>query len=449
MQALSFRGIWGAVHAKIIGRKFFHDVGVLTAANLVGAAFSLIKGILVARWLGPELYGIVALVMSYPGVVFAFFDARSSEASVKYLGEFHSRGERNQVLALCKLGYAVDFAVAALAFATVLVTANWAAVRIAHRPEAAGLMIVYSAAFLSRSLDGTSYAVLATLKRFPTIAWVRSVTNLVNDVLVVGFVLSGYQVAGVIWGSAIGMVITGLVYGVTAHSLIHRTWGASWFYGALSALTGRGREIFWFLTNSNLNALLGMVSKQLDVAILGYFRTPTEVGYYKVGKSLAGKVGYVSGPLQSVSYPELVRLWSLGDGLAFRRKLKRLAWFIGLPLGLVTLLGVAVLRQLIELLVGKAYLPAVFAAQLLFASTAWQSVFFWLRPAYMASDSIRAWVIIASIFTCTLMVTWIFVVPAWGYVGVAASLLVIGIFHDSYCTLFLSRQMREHYGLDG
>jgi len=150
-----------------------------------------------------------------------------------------------------------------------------------------------------------------------------------------------------------------------------------------------------------------------------------------------------------VSYPDLVRLWSLGDSLAFRRKLKRLALFVGLPLGLVTLLGVVVLRQLIELLVGKAYLPAVLAAQLLFASTAWQSVFFWLRPAYMACDSIGKWVIIASLFNCTLLVTWIFVVPAWGYVGVAASLLVIGIFHDFYGTLFLSRQMRKHPGLEG
>ncbi len=440
MQALSLKGLWGVVYEKIIGRKFFQDVGVLTAANLVGAVMSLVKGILVARWLGPELYGVAALIMSYPGVVFAFFDARSSEASVKYLGEFHSRGERNRVLAMCKLGYAVDFVVAALAFAAVLVTANWAADRIVHRPEAAGLVIVYSAAFLPRSLAGTSYAVLATLKRFPMIAWVRSATNLVQDVLIVGFVLSGYEAAGVIWGGAIGLAITGLVYGVTAHSLIHRTWGASWFYGTLSALTGRGREIFWFLTNSNLNALLGMMSKQLDVAILGYFRTPTEVGYYNVGKSLAGKVGHVSGPLQSVSYPELVRLWSLGDGAAFRREIKKLAWQVGLPIGLLALSGVFLVRPVLLFLVGEAYLPAVLAAQLFLVSASWQSVFFWLRPSYMAANRLGTFVVISGAFTTALMLGWLATVSAWGYIGLIVVSLIITLSHDYYLTSLLYRR---------
>ena len=64
---------------------------ILTVANLAGAALSLIQGVLIARWLGPESYGVAALVMSYPDLVYTFFDARSSDASVKYLGEFHAR----------------------------------------------------------------------------------------------------------------------------------------------------------------------------------------------------------------------------------------------------------------------------------------------------------------------------------------------------------------------
>jgi O-antigen/teichoic acid export membrane protein len=61
--------------------------------------------------------------MSYPTLVYTFIDARTSEASVKFLAEFHVRNERDRILAMCKLGYALDFAIASLAFLVVAISA--------------------------------------------------------------------------------------------------------------------------------------------------------------------------------------------------------------------------------------------------------------------------------------------------------------------------------------
>ncbi|MBC7104723.1 MAG: oligosaccharide flippase family protein, partial [Firmicutes bacterium] len=124
----------GQLCREILARPFVRHVGALTMANGVSAVLSFAQGILVARWLGPELYGVAALVMSFPAMVYTFFDARSAEASVKYLSEFHARGERERVLAMCKVGYAVDLAVAAVAFSGVVATAPWAASSVVHRP---------------------------------------------------------------------------------------------------------------------------------------------------------------------------------------------------------------------------------------------------------------------------------------------------------------------------
>ena len=81
--------------------------------------------------------------MSYPSLISSFFDARSSEASIKYMSEFHARGERDRVLATCKLGYAVDFAIGSLALLVVVVSADWAAQSIVNHPEAPCFIIVY------------------------------------------------------------------------------------------------------------------------------------------------------------------------------------------------------------------------------------------------------------------------------------------------------------------
>jgi O-antigen/teichoic acid export membrane protein len=68
-QTLSLPALWATFHTRVIERKFVRDVGVITVANGLGAALSLVQGILVAPWLGPELYGVTVLVMSHSGLV--------------------------------------------------------------------------------------------------------------------------------------------------------------------------------------------------------------------------------------------------------------------------------------------------------------------------------------------------------------------------------------------
>jgi len=346
--------MWRTIHDKVIRRRFVQDVGVLMAANFVRASLGFAQGIFVARWLGPEAYGVAALVMTYPALVYTFFDARSGEMSVKYLTEFHARGERDHVLAICKLGYAVDFGIAALTFLLVLGTASWAAVHVAHRPEAVGLISVYAAAFLPRALVGTSHAVLATVGNFRTIAVLVVLTEVLRVVLVVGMVV-GWGLSGVVWGNAIAMVATGLFYGLIAFKHIKRTWNASWLKGNWGFLVGRGREIFSFLAYNDLNSLLGMISKQLDIILLGYFRNPMEVGYYRLAKNFANTVGYLVDPLQSVSYPDLARLWGLGQKQVLRQKVQKLALRIGVPLGLAVLLAIPLIPFILPTLVGHTY----------------------------------------------------------------------------------------------
>src|SRR5215510_14534197 len=112
VQTWSLQVVCETIRTTILKRKFVRDVGVLTVANVIVAALSFVQGIVVARWLGPQLYGITVLVMSYPNLLFAFFDARSVEVSMLYLAEFHVRQERDCLLAMCKIGYTVDVMIA-------------------------------------------------------------------------------------------------------------------------------------------------------------------------------------------------------------------------------------------------------------------------------------------------------------------------------------------------
>jgi len=378
--------------------------------------------------------------MSYPALVYTFFDARSPEASVKYLSEFHVRGERDRALVMCKIGYAVDFVIASLAFLVILATAAWASCHIAHRPEAVGLILIYGAAFLPRALSGTSRAVLATLGRFPMIAWLDTATTFLRVGLVLGLVLSGWQIAGVVWGNAIAMLVTGVLYGAVAYRLVRSTWGASWMQGKWNELKGKRREIFGFLAYNDLNALIGMIPKQLDIVLLGYFRNPTEVGYYKLAKSFSGGIGYFVSPLQSVTYPKLAQIWGIRDREGFRRHVRRLAFGVGIPLGLAILLGIAFVPFIVPLLVGETYLSAIVAMQFLLVGSAVWLAFFWLRPMYLAAGEIR---LLAQLWGCLAalsVVGFFLIIPQFGFVGLAIWQAILACVQHLVGTLLIRKR---------
>jgi O-antigen/teichoic acid export membrane protein len=429
-QALSLPGLWTAMSGRVFARKFACNVGILTVANLAGAALSLIQGVLIARWLGPESYGVAALVMSYPDLVYTFFDARSSDASVKYLGEFHARGERERAVAMCKVGYLVDLAMVITAFVVVLATASWAARNIAHCPDVAWLVLVYSAALVPRALVGTSYAMLVTLARFPLIALLDITITVLRTGVVLGLVLAGWQVTGVIWGNAAATIAAGALYGLVGYVLARRAWGASWLQGRWSDLKGYRPAILRFLAYNDLNALLGMIPKQLDVVLLGYFRNPMEVGYYRLARSFANVVSYLVAPLQSVTYPELARLWGSGDRQGLRRRLRQLTWQVGVPLAMAVLLGTAFVPFLLPPLVGVAYRPAILATQILLVGSAIWLALFWLRLIYFVADRIARWMVGISVYSAAFLILSLLTITELGYLGMAGSLLVVTtLFH--------------------
>jgi O-antigen/teichoic acid export membrane protein len=443
LQTFSLTTLWRGFRRRVVERKFVRDVGMLTVANLVRASLNFVQGILVARWLGPELYGLTALVMSYPSLVYAVFDARSVQASVKYLSEYHALGERDRALAMCKLGYVVDLLIAFLTFLVLMLTAHLAAQSIAHNSAAAGLMILYGGALIPHALVGTSNAILATLGRFSFIASIEIVTTVVRTVLVVGSVLGGWQVAGVVCANALAAAATGLLYGAVAWVLIRRSWGVSIFQGKLGALKGGRREIFAFLAYNDLNAFIGIIPKQLDTLLLGYFRNPTEVGYYKLAKSLSAVTNYLLGPLRSVAYPELSRLWGLGRRDAFSRKVRRLAICIAFPLGMAVLLASGFIPFALPVLVGEIYLPAVGATQLLFISSAVPIAFFWLRLIYLAKGHVRQLFILNSSVTAIFTVILPFVIRDWGYMGASAWMLARSVVANAAAGVWLWKEREE------
>jgi O-antigen/teichoic acid export membrane protein len=277
------------------------------------------------------------------------------------------------------------------------------------------------------------------------IASIDTITCLVRVGLVLSFVLLGWQLTGIVLGNVIATVCSGILYGTSAHALTRSRWNTSWLRGTLQALKGRQREILGFLVYNNLNALFGLIPKQLDVVLLGYFRSPTEVGYYKLAKSLSAVVGYLVGPLQSATYPELVHLWERGDVKELRHKIGILAFRVGLPFALATLTSIPFVAPMLTWLAGEAYLPAVLATQLLVVNMAVWLTFFWLRPLYLSTGRVKSWMVGIAVYACCFVVLAFLAAQFGGYMGLTATLMLVnGLFHIVMAVMVHKLYRRGH-----
>ena len=427
MQVASSPGLLTAARTKIIADKFFRNVGVLTLASVIGAALSLGQGVFVARWLQPELFGLAALITYFPSLIFSIFDVRSGDALVKYLSEAYGRDDRERFLALWKFGYILDFAMALLALIVVLLMASWAARNIAGRPDLVNLIIVSAASMIPTAFVRMSQTTLNTLGRFTVIGWAEISTQLLRTVLVVVLVVLGFGLHGVIWGNAVAMIMSGIFYTVIAGALIYRRYGTAPLRGSWRSLRGQRRELFKFLAYNDLTVLLLVIPAQLDILVLGYLRGPVEVSYYKLAKSFASVTSYISTPLQQVAYPEIAKLWGIGNKLSFRNRVYDLAIKIGMPLGILSLLSIVIIPFALPVLVGSAFLNAVFATQLLMISSSVGLTFFWLKPVFFTQGRLRQWFLTSGVVILLFAAIYPFLALQFGYVGAAVSYLALNV----------------------
>lgn len=393
-----------------------HDAGVLTTAEAAVAVITVAQGLLLARWLGPSRYGLVALVTAVPATVLALLSPDSVHATVRYLAQREAAGDPRGALGVIRLATGVDAAVGMATLVLVAASSPLVVHRVLHG-EASGWLVVVAAAGMALAAPAEATgAVLFHARRFHFAAILRVAGSLVRAVLMVGLVAAGHGVAGAVAGGAIASAAGALATVLLGSREARRRWGGRWTAASTADLREHRREMLRFLAWTDLGGLLGTATKQLDVVIVGSVAGTAAAGAYRLARSLAGLVGHVVGPLQTAAYPRLAHGWAAAVDLSghLRRHVR-----LGAALGAVTLAGIVVAGPAIRVLAGEAYAPAVPTARLLIASSAVWAGLYWLRPLYMAAGEIRFWVGISAVTVAGSVVAFGPAGAAWGAAGVA------------------------------
>jgi O-antigen/teichoic acid export membrane protein len=380
-----------AVISRLFRTRFAGDVSRLASFNLLSALISFGQGLLVARWLGPTEYGVAALVMNYPYVLFGLLDARTGSATVRYVARFRHERRADKVLALCKMAYLLDLGIAASTVVVVWFSAEWAESHIVHREGYAFLIVLFAIGLVPRAFTSTSMAVFSVLSRFRVSGWLELSTAILRAVVTLGLVKAGAGVSGVVVGGVMASAFSGVVSAALCHRMLIKEHSRSWITARLPELRTDLKEILRFVAFTDLTELLSVLVKQLDLMMLGYFCGPREAGLYRLAKSFASSIGLAVFPLQSVIYPRMASpasekvletiLLSVTD---FAKRWGMLALvFMGGSIYWAPILFVY--------LAGPQYEPMIWAARVLLVCYMFWFLLFWLRPYYYGQGLVGQW----------------------------------------------------------
>ncbi|MGH7801347.1 MAG: flippase [Thermodesulfobacteriota bacterium] len=411
-----------------VKKRLFQNASWLFGGQTLAGGFSAIQTVILARFLGVDNYGLLALIIAYVDVLNNFFDFRVWETATKYIGTFWTNGEREKTLSMIKLSYIIDIFSGVLAFIIAILTAKVACSYLIHSPNAYTLIWIYSLSLVIDTANSTSDAILRVFDRFKRIAFVSSFISLFKLILVVLFLYFGMGINGVL----LSFVLTSFLGFSIRMWIVSKTLGEnqlmSWWKSDLRLVKDQWKGIAWFMGNTGFSGTLMMANENLmGVLFLGYFSGKEAAAYYKIAKSFVKLITRIRDPLYEAIYPELVKIISSNTLRDFKKLLKystKTLMKFTIPVAIIILIFSG---TIISLIFGKEYLPASNTLRVITLAIVITQLTFWINPALLAFGRPGLRTLVNTISTVSYIVFLFLFVPKFSYIGAGFAFLGFAI----------------------
>jgi O-antigen/teichoic acid export membrane protein len=403
-------------------RRVVKNSGYLFSATGISAALSMLQGILVARLLGVENYGILGAILAFTGLINNLASFRMNELVIKYVGHYTESNDSQRAAAIFKMSVLVESTASIISFGLICLLAPLGAEYLAKDPSTAYLFMIYGVVVLFNMITETSSGMLQIFDRFRLMGGLGLAGNTITLVLVVMVYLLHGSLLGVLLAYLAGKAISAIGLALSALVEAWRRWGRDWPRVSLGLLRSQTGELARFAVNTNISATISLVTKDSELLWVSLLRNPLETGYYKLALTLANIVQIPVNPLPQATYPELSRQAARRGWDNFHMLLRQGSYLAGgytlAATGFLLLFG----QPLIALVYSPEYLPAYPALIIVLAGYLVANIFYWRRSALLALGHAGFPARLNLILAAVKMVGTLLFVPHYGYLAEAALL---------------------------
>ncbi len=332
-------------------KRLFSDASVLLSGNLFTAVAGFLALALTARALGVEAFGLFVLIQSYVTVFGLFFSMQSWQPVIKFGQQYIASDDHDSLSAMLSMAVTIDVVIALCAFLLGL-SLVYVAEALALLPAEAKLPMLIYLVFVAANVAGAFNGLLRLTDGFKLLAKIQVQAALLRMMLVV----AAASLDADLVGFALAWVLPDIY---TQASTLWVGWRrASSRQGVKIRLGWRRfaerRGFLGFLVTNNIDVSVRMISRYVDVFLLGILAGKEAVAIYKIAAQICSIPLRFSDPLYQVLLPHFSRYLSDGKPEQLRVLVVQLAG-LGAAVFLLVFAGLA--------LVGDWLIPLVFGSE--------------------------------------------------------------------------------------
>lgn len=434
-----FIGNWRRVPAWFrddVFRRLFVNAGKLLSANAIAAVLGLIATVLTARALGPEKYGILALVLVYELTVGKLVTFNAWQAIIKYGSDALHADDKPALRQLIKFGFALDVASAVVGTVIAMALAGPVIRLLGWDRSVHSLLVLYSVLILF-SLGGTPIGILRLFDRFDLLSY-AAILSAVVRLAGVGWCFVTRQA---LFGFVLVYLLTGIIgqlYQVVVSLWVLRKQEMDRvFRQSLRGIGGRFPGVWDYVWSTYLNSTVVMTLREGSSLVVAVLTSPAAFGLYKIAQQVSRVLPMLSDPLYHTTYPELARLWSTKNTRAFFSLMRRTAVLVGTLAVLVWLFFVLTGQWIIQKTAGSAYGGAYLLAVLYMLAYVIALCGICLQPAMLAMGLPRKSLVAISIGTAFYFILLFSLIWNVGVAGACIAYIGYYIVWFAMMTLYL------------
>jgi len=316
-----------------------------TLATLIAALASIV----VARLLGPELYGVYSLCLVVPGFLLLFTDFGVSPALTRFSAKLRAEGEYGRLASLIRSGFIFKVFTCFITLLIGLTLSDMLAALIINRFELAFLVRVAVFLALFNGVYGTVNSTLIGFNDMRSSASLSVVIQLARSVLCPILIVAGFSVLGAVLGFVLSYLLaavlgTVIVYVNHYRGLNPRVNNA--FREDLRVMLSYGLPLYF---SSTLESAVGTYQGM----VLAWLTSNVMVGNFRVAANFASLMSLLTGPISTALFPAFSRL-SLNSG-EIRWMVKYSVKYTAAILAPASMFVIVMSRDLVSIIYGQAY----------------------------------------------------------------------------------------------
>lgn len=292
-------------------------LGAIRGVQLVG---SIVQIPIIARLLGPEGYGVLAIFAAITSLLYNFLSIRGGETITTHVTRSVQAGRQEEAAATLRFALATALGLRMISYCLLVVFALTARGFLGVDSAHAVTLIVFGTTGLLLAVYNASLAVLRLADRVSLGLVVVSAGTLTQVAILLVAWVSGGGLFVIVMAYVAGAAVTGV--GMFAAAVVSAP--KAGLPGFLRSLSIRiPRDVINFHIASFANVTIVSLHQSMDVLLMTELSSIAQVGLYRAARSIIDSARTLFQPIMSGVQVELSRQWYSSERTALRRLVLR------------------------------------------------------------------------------------------------------------------------------